>query len=154
MKTKKIILSMALLIAGASAGELVAQEHLNALMKKCESLDNVSVEIIYNKDPKTKKPEKNVVSVTFYRQENAKLLNDFLDAFKKDREVAYRVMEEKINGKVTPSLYRFSGAGDTDITYTVEEVKSVFPKNSPHYKEKGDIRITKVERFNYSQQGG
>lgn len=154
MKTKKIILSMALLIAGASAGELVAQEHLNALMKKCESLDNVSVEVIYNKDPKTKKPEKNVVSVTFYRQENAKLLNDFLDAFKKDREVAYRVMEEKINGKVTPSLYRFSGAGDTDITYTVEEVKSVFPKNSPHYKEKGDIRITKVERFNYSQQGG
>lgn len=154
MKTKKIILSMALLIAGASAGELVAQEHLNALMKKCESLDNVSVEVIYNKDPKTKKPEKNVVSVTFYRQENAKLLNDFLDAFKKDREVAYRVMEEKINGKVTPSLYRFCGAGDTDITYTVEEVKSVFPKNSPHYKEKGDIRITKVERFNYSQQGG
>lgn len=154
MRTKKIILSMALLIAGASAGELVAQEHLNALMKKCESLDNVSVEVIYNKDPKTKKPEKNVVSVTFYRQENAKLLNDFLDAFKKDREVAYRVMEEKINGKVTPSLYRFSGAGDTDITYTVEEVKSVFPKNSPHYKEKGDIRITKVERFNYSQQGG
>lgn len=154
MKTKKIILSMALLIAGASAGELVAQEHLNALMKKCESLDNVSVEVIYNKDPKTKKPEKNVVSVTFYRQENAKLLNDFLDAFKKDREAAYRVMEEKINGKVTPSLYRFSGAGDTDITYTVEEVKSVFPKNSPHYKEKGDIRITKVERFNYSQQGG
>lgn len=154
MRTKKIILSMALLIAGASAGELVAQEHLNALMKKCESLDNVSVEVIYNKDPKTKKPEKNVVSVTFYRQENAKLLNDFLDAFKKDREVAYRVMEEKINGKVTPSLYRFSGAGDTDITYTVEEVKSVFPKNSPHYKEKGDIRITKVERLNYSQQGG
>ncbi|CAK7026982.1 MAG: hypothetical protein PARBA_01130 [Parabacteroides sp.] len=154
MKTKKIILSMALLIAGVSAGELMAQEHLNALMKKCESLDNVSVEVIYNKDPKTKKPEKNVVSVTFYRQENAKLLNDFLDAFKKDREAAYRVMEEKINGKVTPSLYRFSGAGDTDITYTVEEVKSVFPKNSPHYKEKGDIRITKVERFNYSQQGG
>lgn len=154
MKTKKIILSMALLIAGASAGELVAQEHLNALMKKCESLDNVSVEVIYNKDPKTKKPEKNVVSVTFYRQENAKLLNDFLDAFKKDREAAYRVMEEKINGKVTPSLYRFSGAGDTDITYTVEEVTSVFPRNSPYYDEKGDIRITKVERFNYSQQGG
>ena len=154
MKTKKIILSMALLIAGASAGELVAQEHLNALMKKCESLDNVSVEVIYNKDPKTKKPEKNVVSVTFYRQENAKLLNDFLDAFKKDREAAYRVMEKKLNGKVTPSMYRFSGAGDTDITYTVEEVTSVFPKNTPYYDGKGDIRITKVERFNYSQQGG
>lgn len=154
MKTKKIILSMALLIAGASAGELVAQEHLNALMKKCESLDNVSVEVIYNKDPKTKKPEKNVVSVTFYRQENAKLLNDFLDAFKKDREAAYRVMEKKLNGKVTPSMYRFSGAGDTDITYTVEEVTSVFPKNSLYYDGKGDIRITKVERFNYSQQGG
>ena len=154
MKTKKIILSMALLIAGVSAGELMAQEHLNALMKKCESLDNVSVEVIYNKDPKTKKPEKNVVSVTFYRQENAKLLNDFLDAFKKDREVAYRVMEEKINGKVSPLLYRLSVAGDKDITYTVEQVKRVLPKNSPHYKEKGDIRITKVERFNYSQQGG
>lgn len=154
MKTKKIILSMALLIAGVSAGELMAQEHLNALMKKCESLDNVSVEVIYNKDPKTKKPEKNVVSVTFYRQENAKLLNDFLDAFKKDREAAYRVMEKKLNGKVTPSMYRFSGAGDTDITYTVEEVTSVFPKNSLYYDGKGDIRITKVERFNYSQQGG
>lgn len=154
MKTKKIILSMALLVVGTSISELVAQEHLNALMKKCESLDNVSVEVIYNKDPKTKKPEKNVVSVTFYRQENAKLLNDFLDAFKKDREAAYRVMEEKMNGKVMPSLYRFSGAGDLDITYTVEEVKSVFPRNSPHYREKGDIRITKVERFNYSEQGG
>ena len=58
MKTRNLILTAALLLAGSWAGDLLAQANLNALMKKCESMEKVSVDVIYDKDRKTKKPGK------------------------------------------------------------------------------------------------
>ena len=68
MKTRNLILTAALLMAGSWAGDLLAQANLNALMKKCESMAKVNVDVIYDKDRKTKKPVKEVITITFSRR--------------------------------------------------------------------------------------
>lgn len=150
MKTKRIILATALLFSVAGIGKIKAQESINALMQRCETIDNVNVEVLYEKNPKTKKAEKNIVTITFFEKDNPKLLEDFLAAFKKDREAAYKVIENKKNGKVMPSYYRYV-SGTTDITYTLETGKRGF---GPTSFNKGDVSITRIERFDYSDQGG
>lgn len=113
MKTKKMILSALLLVAGAASTNVFAQEHLEAIVKKCEKLDNVQIQVIYNRDQNTKKLEKTIKSISF---QDEKLLNEFLDAFEKDKEKAYKMAEQKINGKMQPSFYRFSD-GKRDVGY-------------------------------------
>lgn len=113
MKTKKIILAAFLLVAGAASTEVFAQEHLEALVKKCEKLDNVQMQVIYNRDPNTKKLEKTIKSINF---QDEKLLNEFLDAFEKDKEKAYKMAEQKVNGRMQPSFYRFSD-GKREVGY-------------------------------------
>ena len=88
MKTRNLILTAVLLMAGSWAGDLLAQTNLNALMKKCESKDKVNVEVIYDKYRKTKKPVKEVITITFSTKDNPKLLDEFINAFQKDKEAA------------------------------------------------------------------
>lgn len=143
MKTKGVILAIILSLSMTSIDKLDAQENLNALMKKCENLQNVDIEVLFEKDPKTKKPTRNMTTVTFAVKENPKLQDEFLEAFQKDRNAAYKVIEGKKNGKILPTFYRFA-AGTTDITYT-----SKIEKN-------GCFSVTRIERFNinYDEQGG
>lgn len=152
MKTRNLILTAVLLIAGSWAGDLLAQTNLNALMKKCESKDKVNVEVIYDKDRKTKKPVKEVVTITFSTKDNPKLLDEFANAFQKDKEAAYKVIESKQNGKVLPSFYRFS-TGTSDISYSLDDLndKPGF-KGNEYLLRKGDIRVTKIERFNFKEE--
>lgn len=150
MKTRSLILTTALLLAGGWAGDLLAQTNLDALMKRCESMDKVNVEVIYDKDKKTKKPVKESITVTFARKDNPKLLEEFLDAFRKDKESAYKVIESKQNGKVQPSFYRFS-VGDSDVSYSLEDLSIKF-KDDEFFLRKGDVRVTKVERFNSKEK--
>lgn len=140
MKTRNLILTAALLMAGSWAGDLLAQENLNALMKKCESMEKVNVDVIYDKDRKTKKPVKEVITITFSRKDNPKLLDEFLDAFRKDKEAAYKVMESKTGGKVMPSFYRFA-AGTSDISFSFE-----------YMLRNEEIQITKIERFDFKEE--
>lgn len=132
MKTKKMIVAGAILLAGSFTMGLQAQEHLNALAKKCESMDKVDMDIIYYKNKETKKIERIVRSFEFT---DTQLLNEFLAAFEKDKETAYKVMEAKKNGKIMPSLYRFS-TGTTDRVYSLDISKT------------GKTSISVIERFN------
>lgn len=150
MKTRNFILTAALLMAGSWAGDLLAQANLNVLMKKCESMEKVNVDVIYDKDRKTKKPVKEVITITFSRKDNPKLLDEFLDAFRKDKESAYKVMESKIDGKVMPSFYRFA-AGTSDISFSLEDLNKKF-KGNEYMLRNGEIRITKIERFDFKEE--
>lgn len=145
MKAKNLLLTVALLVAGGYVGDLLAQTNLNALMKKCETMDKVRVEVIYNKDKKTKKIEKEVVTVSFSSKEHPELLDQFVKAFQQDREAAYKIIETTENGKVMPSFYRFS-VGDKDISYSLENMESKYEGN-PYMLRNGDIEVTKIERF-------
>ncbi len=150
MKTKNLILTAALLMAGSWAGDLLAQTNLNALMKKCESMEKVNVDVIYDKDRKTKKPVKEVITITFSRKDNPKLLDEFLDAFRKDKEAAYKVMESKIDGKVMPSFYRFA-IGTSDISFSLEDLNKKF-KGNEYMLQNGEIQVTKIERFDFKEE--
>ena len=147
MKTRNLILTVTLLMAGSWASNLMAQTNLNALMKKCESMEKVNVDVIYDKDRKTKKPVKEVITVTFSRKDNPKLLDEFLDAFRKDKEAAYKVMESKIDGKVMPSFYRFA-VGTSDLSFSLEDLNKKF-KGNEYMLRNGEIRVTKIERFDF-----
>lgn len=150
MKTRNFILTAVLLMVGSLAGDLLAQANLNALMKKCESMEKVNVDVIYDKDRKTKKPVKEVITITFSRKDNPKLLDEFLDAFRKDKEAAYKVMESKIDDKVMPSFYRFA-AGTSDISFSLEDLNKKF-KGNEYMLRNGEIRITKIERFDFKEE--
>ncbi len=150
MKTRNLILTVTLLMAGSWASNLMAQTNLNALMKKCESMEKVNVDVIYDKDLKTKKPVKEVITVTFSRKDNPKLLDEFLDAFRKDKEAAYKVMESKIDGKVMPSFYRFA-VGTSDLSFSLEDLNKKF-KGNEYMLRNGEIRVTKIERFDFKEE--
>lgn len=150
MKTRNFILSAVLLVAGTGANSLLAQKNLNALMKRCEAMDKVNVEVIYDKDRKTKKPVKEVVTITFSVKDNPKLLDEFLKAFQLDKEATYKVVETKANGKVMPSLYRFA-VGTTDITYSMDDLELKY-KGNAYMLRNGNIRVTKIERFDFREE--
>lgn len=124
MKTKKTILAMAVLLIGSITMSLQAQESLNALFKKCESMDNVNINVIYDKNRETKKTEKIIKTIGF--KNNPQLVNEFLAAFNKDKEAAYQVIEEKKKGKIMPSFYRFAkGKGDVSFTFSMSDENEV-----------------------------
>ncbi|WP_304248472.1 DUF5024 domain-containing protein [Parabacteroides gordonii] len=135
MKAKKTILLCVILLAGCMTEGLKAQESLNALMKKCENMDTIDMNVIYNKNRETKKTEKIIKTVTF--SNNQKLLDEFVAAFDKDKNAAYKIIDDKKSGKLLPSFYRF-GSGNTDISYSLSVSKS------------GKVTVSKIERFDYN----
>jgi predicted enzyme related to lactoylglutathione lyase len=111
MKAKSILL-IGLLLAGSLMTDLLAQTHLQTLVKKCESMENVDMDIIRQRDPQTKEFYNSVVTVRI--KDNAALMQEFLDAFKADENEAVNIVERKQNGKIVPSLYRFD-----KVSYTL-----------------------------------
>jgi hypothetical protein len=100
-----VVLAMALLI-GIPA-ELSAQEALDALVKKCETMKDVDINIIRKKNSKTGKLEPSVVTIDV--TDNEKLCQAFLDAFEKDSNQATRTIENRKGGVVNTLFYSFEG---------------------------------------------
>ena len=82
-----------LFIMGSFSMELVAQDNLNALVKKCETMSSVNLNVIRERNEKTKKLETSVITISF--ESNKALVSEFLDAFRKDMENARQVIENK-----------------------------------------------------------
>ena len=97
-------------------------------------MDTIDMNVIYNKNRETKKTEKIIKTVTF--SNNQKLLDEFVAAFEKDKDAAYKIIDDKKSGKLLPSFYRF-GSGKNDISYSLSVSKS------------GKITVSKIERFDY-----
>jgi len=100
---------MALLFIMSSLSmKLVAQENLNALVKKCETMSSVDVNVVSERNAQTNKLEPKVINITI--KNDQALVNEFLDAFKKDKENAKQVIENKRAGKTNYSFfYQFEG---------------------------------------------
>ena len=64
------------------------------------------------------------------------MLDEFVTAFEKDKDAAYKIIDDKKSGKLLPSFYRF-GSGKTDISYSLSVSKS------------GKVTVSKIERFDY-----
>lgn len=105
MKTKHVFIVALLLLIGNFSFELMAQETLKALFKKCETLDNVDMNIVRQRNPETKAVSQVITSVTI--KDNPTLVKEFEEAFRKDEPNATQVIENKKNGKLRPSFYQF-----------------------------------------------
>jgi len=110
MKTKVWIMALLLIVSGFSM-KLVAQENLNALVKKCETMPSVNMNIIRKKNTETKKLETKLINITI--NENPALVTEFLDAFKKDEANVLQSIEDKGAGKTNSLFYRFE-----NVTYS------------------------------------
>lgn len=128
MKTKIFICMMALVVSGA----LQAQEHLKAVVAKCLNIKDMDVEVLYSKNPKTKKPESKVIKITYSEKKDPQLTDEILEAFKKDQEAAYKVVE---TNKRRKRLYRFAN-GTTDISVSLELIMN-----------EGNRKLIYIERY-------
>jgi hypothetical protein len=107
MKVKKRwIAVITLLLAGGVGMKSAAQESIDALVKKCDSLENVEINIVRNRHPETKELTRSIVNITIPASNQA-LIDDFLAAFHKEREQAKTEMENRNAGKTVSLFYRF-----------------------------------------------
>ncbi len=128
MKKKSLILIAIMLIAGSISTEVFAQEAIKALVKKCENMQNVNINIVRSRNKDTKKLERVVKNISF---SNDKILADeFIAAFEKDREMADKEIENMSNGKLDNLFYRF---GNSSYSFSYD-------------KEGGSVSITVIER--------
>jgi len=107
MKRNVGIMALLFIVSSLSM-KLVAQENLNALVKKCETMSSVDINVVSERNAQTKKLEPKVISITIKNDQG--LVNEFLEAFKKDKENANQVIENKSAGKTNYSFfYKFEG---------------------------------------------
>jgi len=113
MKIKQLFLISGLLLVGVVFSETWGQSNIRALFKKCETLDDVSISRVRNRSEGS---EKVITSVNF--KNNPQLVQEFLDACKKDEAEATQIIEEKKGGKMVPNFYRF---GNTTFTFSYRD---------------------------------
>ncbi|MDR2810530.1 MAG: DUF5024 domain-containing protein [Tannerellaceae bacterium] len=127
MKTKHVVTAFLLLI-GSLTAEVSAQTTLKALVKKCETSDAVHMSIVKRRNQK-KEPTRTIISITIKNDET--LVNQFIEAFRKDESEAIRVSESKQGGKTNNTFYRFEGG----TTYNL------------NIEDKSNASVSVVERY-------
>jgi len=118
MKLKNVLAILTIVTASCFSATVSAQEHLNALMKKCETMDDVSLDVVQQRSSTTKKISQIIKTVMI--KNNKALVDDFLKAFQADKENAIQAIEsKKAGGKMVPSFYQFGGKGDS-VSYSFD----------------------------------
>jgi hypothetical protein len=120
MKTRSLIAAAILLITGSLTADLFAQETLKALVKKCENMDNIDINIVRDRNKETREIQRVITSISF--SGNQALANDFIAAFDKDKGTADQEIENKSNGKITNIFYRF---GDISYSFSQDDDGSI-----------------------------
>lgn len=113
MKTKNILTVGLIAIMSCFSSGAFAQEKIAAFIKKCESMDNVGMDVIQRRDPATKKLTQEIITIKI--SNNKPLIDELLNAFAADKENSSQAIDTKKNGKLVPSFYNFK-----DVSYSVE----------------------------------
>jgi hypothetical protein len=109
MKTK--VLALAAIIGLTSLVSTVsAQERIYALFKKCETMENVDMNVIREKNSEGKLAPS---IITIRIRDNEALVNEFLAAFKAEEPNMTSIIENKRAGKLVPTMVKFE-----DITFS------------------------------------
>lgn len=103
------------LVISSFSVEIAAQENIAALIKKCETIDAVDMNVLRKKDTKTNEVQPVTTSITV--RSNPVLSNEFLEAFKKDKEKASETVEQKREGNVF-LYYKFA---DTYYSFALQK---------------------------------
>lgn len=135
MKTNRLIsIVVIFVIAGCFSTELVAQEAIKALVKRCETMNNVDVNIVRRKNKDSKELNRSIINISF--NNNEALVQEIVAAFNKDRNAADEEMENRSNGKVNNLTLRF---GQTRYSFT--------------QSNNGDASISVIEQEEFRWRG-
>lgn len=116
MKTKSILTLLLIVTACCFSSNVWAQEKLNALMKRCESMDNVDISVVQQRNPTTRKISQIITTAKF--SNNKALVDEFLSAFESDKNDAIQIIDKKKDGRMVPSYYQFN-VGSKSVAYTI-----------------------------------
>lgn len=107
MKTKNIfkyMLTMMLLCMGAMP--LMAHRNIDKLVKELENRDDVSINSVTKRDPKTRKISRVVKTFTF--KGGDKIVKQLIDAFEKDEEYAITAIKDMPKGRKEATRVNFT----------------------------------------------
>ena len=131
---RNVLIIMLLLITGGFSLQLAAQKNLEALVKKCETMTSVDMNVARQRNTRTKVEQK-TITVTF--SDNTALMNEFLDAFRKDEATALQTTEDKKGGRIQRLVHIYKDAAyvfsynesNKQVRITVREGENI---NSTH----------------------
>lgn len=107
MKTRNILkymLTMVLVCMGAMP--LMAQKNIDKLVKELENRDDVSINSVTKRDPKTRKISR--VVKTFSLKGDNKIVKELIDAFEKDEEYAITAIKDMPKGRKAATRVNFT----------------------------------------------
>ena len=108
MKRNVWIMTLLLIVSSFSM-ELIAQDNLDALIKKCETMPSVDMNVVRRQNTQTKKLELQAVTINIC--DNIELVNEFTAAFKaifeKNKENVISTSEERKGGQIVSLSYIF-----------------------------------------------
>lgn len=107
MKTRNILkymLTMVLVCMGAMP--LMAQKNIDKLVKELENRDDVSINSVTKRDPKTRKISR--VVKTFSLKVDNKIVKELIDAFEKDEEYAITAIKDMPRGRKAATSVNFT----------------------------------------------
>ena len=107
MKTRNILkymLTMVLVCMGAMP--LMAQKNIDKLVKELENRDDVSINSVTKRDPKTRKISR--VVKTFSLKVDNKIVKELIDAFEKDEEYAITAIKDMSKGRKAATRVNFT----------------------------------------------
>ena len=107
MKTRNILkymLTMVLVCMGAMP--LMAQKNIDKLVKELENRDDVSINSVTKRDPKTRKISR--VVKKFSLKVDNKIVKELIDAFEKDEEYAITAIKDMPKGRKAATRVNFT----------------------------------------------
>ena len=150
MKTRNILkymLTMVLVCMGAMP--LMAQKNIDKLVKELENRDDVSINSVTKRDPKTRKISR--VVKTFSLKVDNKIVKELIDAFEKDEEYTITAIKDMPRGRKAATsvnftfiFQKFSRKAHRAVTDSRTELNTFLSENL------SGIKITQI--FNREQQ--
>ena len=98
------MLTMVLVCMGAMP--LMAQKNIDKLVKELENRDDVSINSVTKRDPKTRKISR--VVKTFSLKVDNKIVKELIDAFEKDEEYAITAIKDMPKGRKAATRVNFT----------------------------------------------
>jgi hypothetical protein len=105
MKKNVLFVALLLIVSGFSM-EIAAQKNLWKVVEKCESSESEAIDMDIIRNRNSEKKVTNVV-ITIRISGDKKLVDDFLEAAKKDESDAINSISKKVGKIIYPSHYEF-----------------------------------------------
>lgn len=107
MKTRNILKYMhTMVLVCMGAMPLMAQKNIDKLVKELENRDDVSINSVTKRDPKTRKISR--VVKTFSLKVDNKIVKELIDAFEKDEEYAITAIKDMPRGRKAATRVNFT----------------------------------------------